>query len=79
MGPGPNDLGNSRYHLMRACKDSLRRLGTDHIDLYQIHRPSLEIPQFGQRVSRRGVEVARALAPLAQERGLTQSQFALLW
>jgi 1-deoxyxylulose-5-phosphate synthase len=34
---------------------------------------------FGQCVSRRGVEVARALAPLAQERGLTQSQFALLW
>ena len=187
MGPGPNDQGNSRYHLMRACEDSLRRLGTDHIDLYQIHRPSVEIPQdetlralddlvrsgkvryigcsthpawmvmealmiserlgiaryiseqppynlldrrienelvplarrygmallpwspmaggilagryndsesvpegsrlersggespFGQRVSRRGVEVARALAPLAQERGLTQSQFALLW
>jgi 1-deoxyxylulose-5-phosphate synthase len=187
MGPGPNDQGNSRYHLMRACEDSLRRLGTDHLDLYQIHRPSLEIPQdetlralddlvrsgkvryigcsthpawmvmealmvserlgiaryiseqppynlldrrienelvplarrygmallpwsplaggilagryndsesvpegsrlersggespFGQRVSRRGVEVARALAPLAQERGLTQSQFALLW
>ncbi len=45
MGPGPNDRGNSRYHLMRACEDSLRRLGTDHIDLYQIHRPSLEIPQ----------------------------------
>src|SRR5215211_7964902 len=45
MGPGPNDQGNSRYHLMRACEDSLRRLGTDHIDLYQIHRPSLEIPQ----------------------------------
>jgi 1-deoxyxylulose-5-phosphate synthase len=187
MGPGPNDQGNSRYHLMRACEDSLRRLGTDHIDLYQIHRPSPEIPQdetlrtlddlvrsgkvryigcsthpawmvmealmiserlgiaryiseqppynlldrrienelvplarrygmallpwsplaggilagryndaesvpegsrlarnggespFGQRVSRRGVEVARALAPLAQERGLTQSQLALLW
>ena len=45
MGLGPNDQGNSRYHLMRACEDSLRRLGTDHIDLYQIHRPSLEIPQ----------------------------------
>jgi Aldo/keto reductase family len=45
MGPGPNDQGNSRYHLIRACEDSLRRLGTDHIDLYQIHRPSLEIPQ----------------------------------
>ena len=45
MGPEPNDQGNSRYHLMRACEDSLRRLGTDHIDLYQIHRPSVEIPQ----------------------------------
>jgi aryl-alcohol dehydrogenase-like predicted oxidoreductase len=187
MGPGPNDQGNSRLHLMRACEDSLRRLGTDHIDLYQIHRPSLGIPQdetlgalddlvrsgkvryigcsthpawmvmealmiserlgiaryvseqppynlldrrienelvplaqkygmallpwsplaggilagrynnpdsvpegsrlersggespFGQRVSLRGVEVAHSLAPLAQERGMTQSQFALLW
>ncbi|HZB94325.1 MAG TPA: aldo/keto reductase [Herpetosiphonaceae bacterium] len=187
MGPGPNDRGNSRYHLIRACEDSLRRLQTDHIDLYQMHRPALDIPQdetlralddlvragkvryigcsthpawmvmeaimiseryglaryiseqppynlldrrienelvplaqkyglallpwsplaggilagryndpnavpegsrldrsgrdsmFGQRVSRRGVEVARALAPIAQERGLTISQLALLW
>lgn len=45
MGPGPNDQGNSRYHIMRACEESLRRLQTDHIDLYQLHRPSLEIPQ----------------------------------
>jgi len=44
-GPGPNDRGNSRLHLIRACEDSLRRLQTDHIDLYQIHRPSFEIPQ----------------------------------
>jgi aryl-alcohol dehydrogenase-like predicted oxidoreductase len=36
-GPGPNDLGNSRYHLIEACEASLRRLGTDHIDLYQMH------------------------------------------
>ena len=36
-GPGPNDLGSSRYHLIRACEGSLRRLGTDHIDLYQLH------------------------------------------
>jgi aryl-alcohol dehydrogenase-like predicted oxidoreductase len=44
MGDGPNERGISRYHIMRACDDSLRRLQTDHIDLYQLHRPSLSIP-----------------------------------
>jgi len=44
VGPGPNDRGNSRLHLMRACEDSLRRLGTDYIDLYQLHRPVFDIP-----------------------------------
>jgi aryl-alcohol dehydrogenase-like predicted oxidoreductase len=34
VGPGPNDVGSSRYHLIRAVKGSLRRLGTDYIDLY---------------------------------------------
>lgn len=42
--PGPNDGGNSRRHLLQACEDSLRRLNTDYIDLYQVHRPSPEIP-----------------------------------
>jgi aryl-alcohol dehydrogenase-like predicted oxidoreductase len=37
MGSGPNDLGNSRYHLINACEASLRRLGTDYIDIYQMH------------------------------------------
>jgi len=37
MGPGPNDRGNSRHHLLRACDASLRRLGTDYIDIYQMH------------------------------------------
>ncbi|MGP4102787.1 aldo/keto reductase [Nonomuraea sp. KM90] len=37
VGPGPNDQGLSRLHVMRALEDSLRRLGTDYIDLYQIH------------------------------------------
>ena len=37
MGDGPNDAGLSRRHLIAACEASLRRLGTDHIDLYQVH------------------------------------------
>ncbi len=44
VGAGPNDEDLSRLHLMRACEDSLRRLQTDHIDLYQMHRPSAAIP-----------------------------------
>ncbi len=34
---GPNDLGSSRHHLIRACEASLRRLGTDYIDIYHLH------------------------------------------
>jgi aryl-alcohol dehydrogenase (NADP+) len=37
MGPGPNDVGLSRYHIHKAVDESLRRLGTDVIDLYQVH------------------------------------------
>lgn len=44
MGDGPNDQGSSRLHILRACDDSLRRLETDYIDLYQIHRPDTEVP-----------------------------------
>jgi aryl-alcohol dehydrogenase-like predicted oxidoreductase len=37
MGDGPNSAGLSRHHVITGCEDSLRRLGTDHIDLYQVH------------------------------------------
>jgi aryl-alcohol dehydrogenase-like predicted oxidoreductase len=37
MGDGPNEAGSSRFHLRRACEDSLRRLGTDQIDVYFMH------------------------------------------
>ncbi|MBM4005566.1 MAG: aldo/keto reductase [Planctomycetes bacterium] len=44
MGDGPNDKGASRLHLMRELDHSLRRLGTDHVDLYYVHAPDDETP-----------------------------------
>ena len=42
-GPGPNEQGASRRHILRSCEASLRRLRTDRIDLYQLHRPLFDI------------------------------------
>lgn len=44
MGDGPNDQRSSRYHIVRACEDSLLRLRTDRIDLYQLHFMDMATP-----------------------------------
>ena len=44
-GEGVNDKGPTRFHMIKACEDSLRKLQTDHIDLYQLHRPPVDMPQ----------------------------------
>lgn len=59
MGEGPNDRGLSAYHIRRACEDSLRRMGVDHIDLYQMHHidrtaPWEEIWQAMEQLVREG-------------------------
>lgn len=43
-GEGINDKGSSRYHIVKACEASLKRLGTDHIDVYFMHGPDLLTP-----------------------------------
>jgi aryl-alcohol dehydrogenase-like predicted oxidoreductase len=45
MGPGVNDVGLSRHHILEACDASLKRLGTDYIDLYQLHNFDPDTPQ----------------------------------
>src|SRR4051794_21294438 len=59
MGEGPNERGLSAYHIRRACEESLRRLQTDHIDLYQMHHvdrttPWEEIWQAMEQLAREG-------------------------
>ncbi len=59
MGEGQNDRGLSAYHIRKACEDSLRRLQTDHIDLYQMHHvdrgtPWEEIWQAMEQLVREG-------------------------
>jgi len=44
MGPGPNDAGLSRHHIIEGCNASLKRLGTDYIDLYQLHKFDFNTP-----------------------------------
>ena len=44
-GPGPNDAGNTKYHIVNSCEKSLRHLKTDNIDIYFLHRTDFTVPQ----------------------------------
>jgi aryl-alcohol dehydrogenase-like predicted oxidoreductase len=44
FGKGPNDVGSSRYHVLKACEASLRRLGTDYVDIYHMHGFDAQTP-----------------------------------
>jgi aryl-alcohol dehydrogenase-like predicted oxidoreductase len=44
-GPGANDYGNSRHHILEGCEKSLRSLRTDYIDIYFLHRSDFNVPQ----------------------------------
>jgi 1-deoxyxylulose-5-phosphate synthase len=44
VGPGPNDVGASRNHILASCEASLRRLRSDYIDVYQVHTPDRDTP-----------------------------------
>ncbi len=58
VGPGPNDRGLSAKHIYEQCHASLRRLGTDYIDIYMCHRPDPTVPQD---------ETIRAMEDLARQ------------
>ena len=44
-GPGPNDSGNTRHHIIEGCENSLQQLQTDYIDIYFLHRTDFNVPQ----------------------------------
>jgi aryl-alcohol dehydrogenase-like predicted oxidoreductase len=79
MGKGPNDRGLSAYHIRRACEGSLRRLQTDHIDLYQMHHvdrstPWEEIWQAMEQLVRDGKVIYVGSSNFAG-RHLTEAQY----
>ena len=66
MGPDVNQRGLSRKHIMHAIDDSLRRLGMDYVDLYQIHRNDPDTPLEGRKSSIKTVEWEYIHATLAE-------------
>lgn len=68
MGPTPNNLGSSRHHLIAACEASLKRLGTDYIDLWQMHgfdaKTPIERPCAPSTISSVLARCATSAAPI---------------
>jgi aryl-alcohol dehydrogenase-like predicted oxidoreductase len=77
-GPGPNDRGNSRYHLVRAVEASLRRLGTDRIDVFFLHRMDDRTPlEESLREVERLVAAGKILHPAVSNFAAWQAARAL--
>ena len=78
MGPKPNQRGLSRKHIMHAIDDSLRRLGTDYVDLYQIHRfdPVVPIEDTVGEMARLKEEIAAVERDLANLKPEAKSEAA---
>ena len=80
LGSGPNDVGSSRYHLIQSLERSLKRLGTDYVDVYHLHAFDAASPieedfeharphgQAGQGALHRGLELFRVAADEEPER-----------
>jgi NDP-hexose C3-ketoreductase / dTDP-4-oxo-2-deoxy-alpha-D-pentos-2-ene 2,3-reductase len=63
MGPGPNDYGLSAYHIRAACEASLERLGTDRIDIYQMHHFDRGIPHYLSKLEYLGGDINNLVFP----------------
>lgn len=82
MGEGPNERGLSAYHIRQACEESLRRLKTDHIDLYQMHHidrdtPWDEVWQAMERLVREGKVIYVGSSNFAGWQIATANQLAM--
>src|SRR5437899_2630903 len=86
MGDGPNDLGSSRHHLIQACEASLRRLGTDYIDIYHLHgfdalakETGKSVPQVALNWLLQRPTVATVIIGARNEQQLRQNLDAVGW
>src|SRR3989442_1277406 len=85
VGEGPNKEGLSRYHILQQARKSLKRLRTDRIDLYQIHRWDYSTPieetlgALNDLFRPEDFDVVERVEEVAKEKGATTAQIALAW